>query len=172
MRFNKILPKRVEFIPDQLEEGVLYISERFRTCSHKCCCGCGEEVVTPLSPADWQLTCEGEFVSLWPSVGNWVYTCRSHYVIRRNQVKWAAAMTAKQIARVQQRDAADLAKMMTLSNAAKAGEKVSQHVTATQSPAPSTALVFPLDTKAGFRGSRPGVMKRLMRLLFGEQTAD
>jgi hypothetical protein len=116
MRITNIRPRFVEYIPDQLEDGVLYISERFRTCSHNCCCGCGEEVVTPLSPAEWRLTKEGNSVSLWPSVGNWDYACRSHYVISRNQVKWAAAMNSKQIARVQQRDLADLNRMVNLKN--------------------------------------------------------
>jgi hypothetical protein len=120
MRKNNIRPSFVEYIPDQLEEGILYISERFRTCSHKCCCGCGEEVVTPLSPAEWRLTKEGSSVSLWPSIGNWNYACRSHYFISRNQIKWAAPMSSKQIARVQQRDSVDLARMVNRKNQAKA----------------------------------------------------
>lgn len=119
MKAARIRPSFVEFIPDDLEEGVLYISDRYKTCSHKCCCGCGEEVVTPLSPAEWGLTREGEVVSLWPSIGNWDYACRSHYIIERNQVRWAAPMSARQIASVQQRDAADLRRTVSLSNAAK-----------------------------------------------------
>lgn len=167
MRVNHIRPKFVEFIPDHLEDGVLYISERFRTCSHKCCCGCGEEVVTPLSPAEWRLTREGELVSLWPSVGNWDYACRSHYVILRNHVKWAAAMTANQIVRVQKRDAADLAKMVNLNNAVKANEKVSQYVSPTPPHVPSHAPVLPDKTKEGSGGKPAGMMTRLLRILFG-----
>lgn len=119
MRVAKIRPSFVEFIPDELDDGVLYISDRYKTCSHKCCCGCGEEVVTPLSPAEWRLTRQGNVVSLWPSIGNWDYRCRSHYVIDRNQVKWAASLSARQIASVQRRDAADLKRMVSLRNAAK-----------------------------------------------------
>jgi hypothetical protein len=119
VRVAKIRPSFVEFIPDELEEGVLYVSVRYKTCSHKCCCGCGEEVVTPLSPAEWKLTRQGDMVSLWPSIGNWDYACRSHYVIEHNQVRWAASMSARQIASVQRRDAADLERMVSLSNAAK-----------------------------------------------------
>ena len=37
----------------------------------RCCCGCGEEVVTPFSPAQWQMSFDGEAVSLHPSIGNW-----------------------------------------------------------------------------------------------------
>src|SRR5690348_13545906 len=119
MKIDKVRPEFVECIPDQLEEGVIYISERFRVCSHKCCCGCGEEVVTPLSPAEWELTQDGGLVSLWPSVGNWDYTCRSHYVIRHNRVIKALPMTRRQIARVHERDAADLSRMIAATNAAK-----------------------------------------------------
>lgn len=124
MRTSEIQPRFVEFIPDLLEEGVLYISERYRTCSHKCCCGCGEEVVTPLSPSEWKLTREGNLVSLWPSVGNWDYACRSHYVIRRNRIRWAGIMTTKQVAAVQKRDTTDLARMVAQLNAAKEAERV------------------------------------------------
>jgi hypothetical protein len=28
----------------------------FRTAAHCCCCGCGEEVVTPFTPTDWSMT--------------------------------------------------------------------------------------------------------------------
>lgn len=107
MKIKKIRPKYVEFIPERLEEGVLYISERYRTAVHKCCCGCGQEVVTPLSPAEWSVKRNGERVSLWPSIGNWSYPCRSHYVIRNNCVLKAKAMTERQIQRVKANDRAD-----------------------------------------------------------------
>ena len=48
MKIKQIRPESVEFIPEHIEEGVLYISELYRTAVHKCCCGCGQEVVTPL----------------------------------------------------------------------------------------------------------------------------
>lgn len=133
MRQTNLKPQFVEFIPDQLDDGVLYISERFRTCSHRCCCGCGEEVVLPLSPAEWQLSRDGEFVSLWPSVGNWDYPCRSHYVIRQNQVRWAAPMTAHQIRRVKQRDEVALRLQINADNIARATRAVG-----TSAPSAST----------------------------------
>ena len=43
----------VEFIPDELEQGTIYISIRFATASHLCICGCGNKVVTPIRPADF-----------------------------------------------------------------------------------------------------------------------
>ncbi|MBL0726616.1 DUF6527 family protein [Piscinibacter sp. HJYY11] len=82
----------VEFIPDKLQEGVLYVSTTYATAAHRCLCGCGREVVTPLSPTDWQLTFNGESISLWPSVGNWSFPCRAHYVIERNRVNWCGDM--------------------------------------------------------------------------------
>lgn len=78
----------VEFIPDELEDGILYVSITYATVLHKCGCGCGNEVVTPLSPMDWQLTFNGETISLFPSIGNWSFPCRSHYWIRKNEVVW------------------------------------------------------------------------------------
>lgn len=119
MKLDGIRPRFVEFIPDQLDGGVLYISERFRTCSHRCCCGCGEEIVTPLSPAEWSIRREGNAVSLWPSVGNWDYACRSHYIIRRNRVLWAPPFTESQIARVRGRDRTALEQLIALANASK-----------------------------------------------------
>lgn len=109
MKVTRIRPEFVEFIPRELEEGILYVSERYRTASHKCACGCGERVVTPLSPVEWQLRKEGDLVTLKPSVGNWNYACRSHYWIRRNKIHWGRAFTAEEIAFVQRQDLADKA---------------------------------------------------------------
>ncbi|WP_442971344.1 DUF6527 family protein [Rhodococcus sp. EPR-157] len=63
-----------------------------------CCCGCGEEVIAPLAPAQWSLVFDGETVSMYPSIGNWSLKCRSHYVIRRNQVLRRRQFTAKEVA--------------------------------------------------------------------------
>ena len=79
--------KFVEFIPDVIEEGVLYISIEYCTAIHKCVCGCGNEVVTPLSPTDWELTFNGKTVSLDPSIGNWSFKCQSHYWIAKNSIR-------------------------------------------------------------------------------------
>lgn len=79
----------VEFIPSELEEGVLYISIEYRTAVHKCICGCGNKVVTPLTPTDWEITYNGKTVSLSPSIGNWNFECRSHYFITRNRIRHA-----------------------------------------------------------------------------------
>jgi len=98
----------VDFIPRDMRERTLYISIEFATASHRCFCGCGAEVVTPISPVGWQLTFDGETVSLAPSVGSWNLKCKSHYWIRRNRVAWAGAMPPEKIAEVQRRDHADV----------------------------------------------------------------
>lgn len=87
----------VEFIPEQLDEGVLYISKPYNTAAHKCCCGCGEEVITPLNPTDWTLSFECGGVSLYPSIGNWSFACRSHYWIKDGHIKWSYEMSEEAI---------------------------------------------------------------------------
>jgi hypothetical protein len=79
----------VEFIPDAMEEGKIYVSIDYATVVHKCACGCGKEVVTPLSPTDWKLVFDGKTVSLDPSIGNWGFPCRSHYWVKNNRALWA-----------------------------------------------------------------------------------
>ena len=81
--------KFVEFIPNELEEGVLYISIEYKTAVHKCVCGCGNKVVTPLTPTDWEITYDGKTVSLSPSIGNWNFKCQSHYFITKNKIRFA-----------------------------------------------------------------------------------
>jgi hypothetical protein len=76
-------------MPDVLESGMLYISVTYCTAIHLCVYGCGNKVVTPLSPTDWELTFNGKAVSLSPSIGNWSFPCQSHYFIKQNQVKYA-----------------------------------------------------------------------------------
>ncbi|MBO2634965.1 hypothetical protein I6M48_21060 [Shewanella algae] len=107
MAVHRITPVFVEFIPENIEQGKLYISETYKTAIHKCCCGCGEEVVTPLSPADWQLKKGVNTVSLYPSIGNWNYECKSHYFISNNKIIWARKFNQKQIQAVQTRDRMD-----------------------------------------------------------------
>jgi hypothetical protein len=82
-------PEYVEFITKVLEDGVLYISKQFRTASHRCCCGWGTKIVTPLRETEYRLIERGHLVSLHPSIGNWNHPCQSHYWIRENRVVWA-----------------------------------------------------------------------------------
>ncbi len=97
MKTNSFAARFVEYIPKRLDDGVLYISLEYTTATHRCACGCGMEVVTPLSPTDWQLIFDGS-VSLNPSIGNWSFKCRSHYWIRHNKVQWARQWSEREIA--------------------------------------------------------------------------
>lgn len=87
----------VEFMPSVLEEGILYVSIEYSVAVHKCVCGCGNKVVTPLSPTDWKLSYNGETISLTPSIGNWQFECESHYWIINNTVKHARKWSKTQI---------------------------------------------------------------------------
>ena len=89
--------KFVEYIPSEVENGILYISMQFGTAIHKCVCGCGNEVVTPFSPTDWKLTFDGKAITLHPSIGNWNFECQSHYWIRKNVIEYAGSWSEKQI---------------------------------------------------------------------------
>jgi Family of unknown function (DUF6527) len=93
--------KFLEIIPDKIDNGTLYISLKYNTVVHKCCCGCGREVVTPLSPKDWKLIFDGESISLYPSIGNWNYPCKSHYWITENKIRWAKQLSTNQIINIQ-----------------------------------------------------------------------
>jgi hypothetical protein len=96
--------KFIDLVPDILENGVLYISIEYSSAIHKCPCGCGNEVVTPLSPTDWELTFDGKSVSLSPSIGNWNFECKSHYWIIKNKVRFAKKWSDRQIAEVRKED--------------------------------------------------------------------
>ena len=103
-RIKSLEHKFVDHIPDILDDGVLHVSIPFATAVHRCCCGCGSEVVTPLDPTDWRMTFDGKSVSLYPSIGNWSFDCQSHYWIRRNQVRWARRLSEDEIEKGRARD--------------------------------------------------------------------
>lgn len=93
----KMKPKFVKFMPENLEEGFLYISLEYGSVIHLCACGCGEEINTPLSPTGWKFTYDGKHIDLDPSIGNWNYSCRSHYWIKDNEVEWASDWSEAEI---------------------------------------------------------------------------
>lgn len=97
MQIEAVRHEFVEFIPEDLDEGKLYVSIQYATAAHRCCCGCGMKVVTPLTPTDWRITFDGETLSLDPSIGNWGLACQSHYWIKRNQVAWGRRWSAREI---------------------------------------------------------------------------
>lgn len=120
MKILRLEPRYLTQFPEQLQEGIIYISEEFNLTGHKCCCGCGEDVYLKLGPAKWQLTKEPDrTVSLFPSVGNWKYACRSHYWITGNEVLEAGPMSTGMIKGVQERDRRDRQRVIEKFNASK-----------------------------------------------------
>src|ERR1700733_15245761 len=107
MRREAFVHEFTEYVPHDPDDGVIYVSIRFRTVVHKCPCGCGTKIATPLSPANWKLTYDGEAISLSPSVGGWGLPFRSHYRIASNQVQWVGQWTDAQIAAGRARDEAE-----------------------------------------------------------------
>lgn len=101
----------VDRIPSPLQPDTLYISRKFSTSAHLCCCGCGNKVVTPLKAGNWTLIVRNDKVSLDPSIGNWSLACRSHYWIRDNKVIWARDYSAAEVSanRAEDREAREAA---------------------------------------------------------------
>lgn len=88
--FSLVL-RRVEFMPEKMEPGIIYVSEKFGSCIHLCACGwCGQETVTPFTGQDdWKLEIDdSDRVTLTPSVGNFQMPCGSHYWIRNGEIVW------------------------------------------------------------------------------------
>jgi hypothetical protein len=104
MKLSHIKLQRVEFMPKQLEPGVLYVSEKFSAVAHLCACGCGAKIRTPLGPTEWALTGTEHGPSLWPSVGNWQQACESHYIIDRGEIIWCGTWSPEEILAGRQRE--------------------------------------------------------------------
>jgi len=96
-RIETIKSDFVTFIPTTLESGVIYVSRKYRTATHLCCCGCGNKVVTPLKPGGWKFRSNRNGITLHPSIGNWSFPCKSHYWIRANQIIWAPTWSRSEI---------------------------------------------------------------------------
>lgn len=96
----------VDSIPETLQANTLYVTTDGDVAGHLCACGCGREVITPLSPTDWSITFDRCGATLFPSIGNWAFPCRSHYFIRDGDVVWARDMSDKAISQGRQRDRA------------------------------------------------------------------
>ena len=72
-RVERIEVRFAELIPHEVENGVRYVSRKYATATHLCCCGCGNKVVTPLKRGGWHLSATGDSVTLYPSIGNWSF---------------------------------------------------------------------------------------------------
>jgi hypothetical protein len=90
MRISELKPQYVDYMPDQLSEGVLYISTVFKLAIHLCACGCGGKTVTPLGEKEWTLKDGGGKITLRPSIGNFSgeNPYHAHYYITDNKIEW------------------------------------------------------------------------------------
>jgi len=118
---SKIELMLVEFIPESLEMGILYVSERFKVAAHLCPCGCENKIVTPLGPREWSFHEKNGKPTLSPSVGNWQIPCRSHYWIRGGQIEWSDQWTNEKIEAGRIRDHARLRLYMTAKERVRKG---------------------------------------------------
>lgn len=104
MRQSHLRPVFVEFIPETIEDGNLYVAMEYRTTAHRCCCGCGSTVYLPLGPTQWRLMFDGESIWIDPSIGSWSLPCQSHYWIRGNRIQWAEQWTRERVAAARAHD--------------------------------------------------------------------
>ncbi len=90
MKLTEITAVFLDFIPNELEEGKLYISEKYKTATHLCACGCKCKTITPLKEGEWTMTNNNGSITLSPSIGNFSgeNPYHAHYFIRDNKILW------------------------------------------------------------------------------------
>ena len=93
----KMKLQRTVQIPQELEPGILYVSEEFEFTAHLCACGCGSKIRVPLGPTEWKFTDTNSGPTLFPSVGNWQQECQSHYFITLGEIRWMPKWSSKEI---------------------------------------------------------------------------
>lgn len=96
--------QRTEQIPQILEPGTLYVSEKFEFTAHLCACGCGSKIRIPLGPTEWEFMDTKGGPTLFPSVGNWQQKCQSHYWITKGEIRWAPKWSPQEIAEGRRRE--------------------------------------------------------------------
>ncbi len=104
MKNKTVRLQLVELMPANLEPGLLYVSQKYRTAAHLCPCGCGEKIRTQLGPLGWRFTSQAAGPSLYPSIGNWQKPCRSHYFIKDGRIVWAAQISEAEVLRGRQQE--------------------------------------------------------------------
>src|SRR5688572_27803500 len=87
----------VQYLPKELEAGVLYVSKEFGVAGHLCPCGCGNKIITPLGSNEWSFTEYKGKPTLYPSLGNWQLPCKSHYWITEGEIEWSYQWTDEKI---------------------------------------------------------------------------
>lgn len=97
MTETRLALELVEEMPNEILSGILYVSDEYEIACHRCACGCGSLVYTPLGSTEWRLSNDNGKPSLKPSIGNWALPCRSHYWISKGRVIWGGAFTDEQV---------------------------------------------------------------------------
>ncbi len=73
---------------EEMKENVIYVSVEYGCSQHKCLCGCGEIATMSLKPTwenGWDLIENSKGIySFTPSIGNYNFPCKSHYIITKN----------------------------------------------------------------------------------------
>lgn len=88
---------KTQFLPRELEQGILYVSEEYGIAGHLCPCGCGNKIMTPLEPTEWSFKDDFKGPTLYPSIGNWQLPCRSHYWITNGKIEWSYQWSEEEI---------------------------------------------------------------------------
>ena len=91
-KLTEIKPEYVDFMPEEKEHGVLYISDKFSLAIHLCACGCEGQSVTPIGGKNygWRLEDNSGKITMNPSIGNFSgeKPYHAHYYIRKNKIVW------------------------------------------------------------------------------------
>ena len=101
---EELIIKKVESMPLNLQEGILYVSLKNQVVGHLCPCGCGNKVLIRIGKAGWEYKEDKGKISLFPSLGNWEFPCRLHYWIRMNKIKWSVDWSEEEIEEGRQSD--------------------------------------------------------------------
>ncbi|HEU4608271.1 MAG TPA: DUF6527 family protein, partial [Chitinophagaceae bacterium] len=83
------------------EGGWLYLITRYAAQQKRGRIKYGNKVVTPII---LRLTFDGKSVSLYPSVGNWNFPCKSNYWIKKNVIEHSYSWSYKEIENERKKD--------------------------------------------------------------------
>ena len=89
VKFVNIIPTNKEL----LDENVFYINEDENICFHLCPCGCGDLVTITIYRPDnpkkygWEFYVDPRGLTLYPSIQLVSVRCKSHYIVKNNEVR-------------------------------------------------------------------------------------
>lgn len=73
------------YIPKEMEQNTIYISEEYEIANHLCLCGCGIQAPTPIDKEDgWEINTDNGKLTMTPSILNPICPNKSHYIITNN----------------------------------------------------------------------------------------